>query len=81
MGLSYPTGLFELLIIGRLLTGMNAGNSQIHLKTSLLDPSEMYIFVLDRKKKKIKITQKVPKTAITKSNIVIWDWLSSYCSH
>ncbi|KAK9522714.1 hypothetical protein VZT92_019160 [Zoarces viviparus] len=25
MGLSYPTGLFELLIIGRLLTGMNAG--------------------------------------------------------
>ncbi|XP_040010798.1 solute carrier family 2, facilitated glucose transporter member 11b [Xiphias gladius] len=25
MGLSYPTGLFELLIIGRLLTGINAG--------------------------------------------------------
>ncbi|XP_042277542.1 solute carrier family 2, facilitated glucose transporter member 11-like isoform X2 [Thunnus maccoyii] len=25
MGLSYPTGLFELLIIGRFLTGMNAG--------------------------------------------------------
>ncbi|XP_029295870.1 solute carrier family 2, facilitated glucose transporter member 11b [Cottoperca gobio] len=25
MGLSYPTGLFELLVIGRLLTGMNAG--------------------------------------------------------
>uniref|UniRef100_A0A7N6AVF6 Solute carrier family 2, facilitated glucose transporter member 5 n=1 Tax=Anabas testudineus TaxID=64144 RepID=A0A7N6AVF6_ANATE len=25
MGLSYPTGLFELLIIGRLFTGINAG--------------------------------------------------------
>ncbi|XP_070820841.1 solute carrier family 2, facilitated glucose transporter member 11b [Chaetodon trifascialis] len=25
MGLSYPTGVFELLIIGRLLSGMNAG--------------------------------------------------------
>uniref|UniRef100_A0A7N8WQ49 Solute carrier family 2, facilitated glucose transporter member 5 n=1 Tax=Mastacembelus armatus TaxID=205130 RepID=A0A7N8WQ49_9TELE len=25
MGLSYPTGYFELLIIGRLLTGVNAG--------------------------------------------------------
>ncbi|CAK6966610.1 solute carrier family 2%2C facilitated glucose transporter member 11b [Scomber scombrus] len=25
MGLSYPTGLFELLIIGRLITGINAG--------------------------------------------------------
>ncbi|XP_070760323.1 solute carrier family 2, facilitated glucose transporter member 11b [Enoplosus armatus] len=25
MGLSYPTGFFELLIIGRLLTGINAG--------------------------------------------------------
>ncbi|XP_044226928.1 solute carrier family 2, facilitated glucose transporter member 11-like isoform X1 [Thunnus albacares] len=25
MGLSYPTGLFELLIIGRLLSGVNAG--------------------------------------------------------
>ncbi|KAM9360462.1 solute carrier family 2, facilitated glucose transporter member 11b [Symphorus nematophorus] len=25
MGLSYPTGLFELLIVGRLLTGLNAG--------------------------------------------------------
>ncbi|KAM9857907.1 solute carrier family 2, facilitated glucose transporter member 11b [Aulostomus maculatus] len=25
MGLSYPTGVFELLIIGRLLTGLNAG--------------------------------------------------------
>ncbi|XP_049906976.1 solute carrier family 2, facilitated glucose transporter member 11b isoform X1 [Epinephelus moara] len=25
MGLSYPTGSFELLIIGRLLTGLNAG--------------------------------------------------------
>lgn len=27
MGLSYPTGLFELLIFGRLLTGLNAGKS------------------------------------------------------
>lgn len=25
MGLSYPTGLFELLIVGRLFTGINAG--------------------------------------------------------
>ena len=25
MGLSYPTGLFELLILGRLFTGINAG--------------------------------------------------------
>lgn len=25
MGLSYPTGLFELLIAGRIFTGMNAG--------------------------------------------------------
>lgn len=25
MGLSYPTGLFELLIVGRFFTGVNAG--------------------------------------------------------
>lgn len=27
LGLSYPAGLFELLIIGRLFTGINAGES------------------------------------------------------
>lgn len=27
MGLSYPTGYFELLIIGRFITGLNAGKS------------------------------------------------------
>ena len=25
MGISYPTGLFELLIVGRFLSGLNAG--------------------------------------------------------
>lgn len=32
MGLSYPTGLFELLIVGRLFTGINAGKkkSEMH---------------------------------------------------
>lgn len=40
MGLSYTTGLFELLIIGRLLIGINAGENDrntknVHMKATL----------------------------------------------
>uniref|UniRef100_A0A667YR18 Solute carrier family 2, facilitated glucose transporter member 5 n=1 Tax=Myripristis murdjan TaxID=586833 RepID=A0A667YR18_9TELE len=35
MGLSYPTGLFELLIIGRLFTGINAGKSFTNTLTGI----------------------------------------------
>lgn len=44
MGLSYPTGLFELLIVGRLFTGINAGkkkkkHSEMHFQTFLRNTS------------------------------------------
>lgn len=37
MGLSYTTGLFELLIVGRLLIGINAGENDRNTKKRLFE--------------------------------------------
>lgn len=48
MGLSYPTGLFELLIIGRLFTGINAGKSFTNTLTGpIWGSSEILYITLD----------------------------------